>query len=48
MNSAEKYGIKGIRNIIPLFGEWRVFYECQDKMVMIPEQGYGEPVEMSK
>jgi len=47
MNSADKYNIHGIKHIMPMFGEWQTFYECQDKMIRIPDQGYGEPIELS-
>ena len=31
-----------------MFGQWQVFYECQDKWFHIEEQGYGEVHELSK
>jgi len=47
MNSAEKYDIHGIRHIMPMFSQWNVFYECMDKWIMIPDEGYGVPEELS-
>jgi len=48
MNSMDKYGILGIKHTMPMFGEWQVFIESGDKLIHVPDQGYGEPDELSE